>query len=170
MSFNHVFRILVVVAVGVVLAAHGSAAADKEQPACMHCGATCGLVALCECKPGTKKTQKTEYDTTCDPVCVPGCSGFAWPWDRRHCAGCTKGASGCTDDGSDGCGADSCRAWVRQRKKLVKETKDEETVVVERKVVWVCRGCTSGCTAPSRPASTASGWWPAWLRWPRAGP
>jgi hypothetical protein len=170
MSFNHVFRILVVVAVGVVLAAHGSAAADKEQPACMHCGATCGLVAFCECKPGTKKTQKTEYDMTCDPVCVPGCSGFAWPWDRRHCAGCTKGVSGCTDDGSDGCGADSCRAWVRQRKKLVKETKDEEKEVIERKVVWVCRGCTSGCTAPAHPASTASGWWPAWLRWPRAGP
>lgn len=168
MSSNHVFRMLVVVAVGTALAAHGSAAADKERPSCMHCGATCGLVAVCECTPGKKKTQKTEYDTTCDPVCVPGCSGFAWPWSR-HGAGCADRATGCTAGCSTEGDADCCRAWVRQRKKLVKEIKDEEQQVIERKVVWICRSCTVGCAAPSRPAANASGWWPAWLRWPYTG-
>ena len=159
---------LVVVAVGTAVAAHGSAAADKERPSCMHCGATCGLVAACECKPGTKKTQKTEYDTACEPVCVPGCSGFAWPWSR-HGACCADRATGCTAGCSTEGDADCCRAWVRQRKKLVKEAKDEEQQVIERKVVWICRSCTVGCTAPSRPAANASGWWPAWLRWPYTG-
>ncbi|MFM8985864.1 MAG: hypothetical protein ACKONH_07380, partial [Planctomycetia bacterium] len=62
--------------------------AERERPACMHCGATCGLVPVCVCKPGTRKIQKTEYETTCDPVCVPCCSGPPWKCQRR--------ASGCT--------------------------------------------------------------------------
>jgi hypothetical protein len=38
---------------------------DKEKekdkpPACMHCGATCGLEAVCVCECGTKKKPKTE--------------------------------------------------------------------------------------------------------------
>lgn len=146
----------------------GDSKKEEPRPACMHCGATCGLVAVCECKPGTKKTQQTEYDTTSDPICVPGCSGFAWPWDRRHGVGCADRVSGCTAACTAGCGADCCRAWVRQRKKLVKETKDEDKQVIERKVVWVCRGCASGCTGPG-PAAKSAGWWPAWLRWPHAG-
>ena len=50
----------------VVLLACGAAdkdkAADKkdasqkaEKPACMHCGATCGLAPICVCEQGTKK-------------------------------------------------------------------------------------------------------------------
>jgi hypothetical protein len=178
-------RPLAVIAVLVVVICHGPAPADtgkgadkakaqgksegKERPACVHCGATCGLVAFCECKPGTKKTQKTEYDTTCDPVCVPGCSGPPWPWRHRPAAGCTGCASGCTE-----CAGDCCNAWVRQRKKLVKETKDEEKAVVERKVVWVCRGCdggpSAGCTGGSGAGAGKAGWWPTWLCWPYAKP
>jgi hypothetical protein len=36
---------------------------DKDKPpACMHCGATCGLEAVCVCECGTKKKPKTEYE------------------------------------------------------------------------------------------------------------
>jgi hypothetical protein len=61
-----------------------------------------------------------------------------------------------------------------QRKKLVKETKDEEKAVVERKVVWVCRGCDGGpsvgCTGGSGAGAGKAGWWPTWLCWPYAKP
>ena len=81
----------------------GAEKADKERPACMHCGATCGLVAVCVCKPGTKKIPKTEYEAKCDPLCVPCCGGPPRPWGgHRRAAGCT------------GCEAECHDAWVRQ--------------------------------------------------------
>ena len=128
---------------------------EKEKPpACMHCGATCGLEAMCVCECGTKKKPKTEYDAKCDPICVPRCSGLPWPFSRcRHGGGCTD------------CPADACRAWVRQRKTLVKETKDEEVSVIERKVKYVCCRCAgrgkTGCCG-GKPAEHA-GWWSQWL-------
>lgn len=130
---------------------------DKEKPpACMHCGATCGLEAVCVCESGTKKKPKTEYEAKCDPICVPRCSGLPWPFSRcRHGGGCTE------------CPSDACRARVRQRKTLVKETKDEEVSVVERKVKYICCRCAgcgkTGCCG-DKPAG-AGGWWPQWLRW-----
>jgi hypothetical protein len=135
---------------------------EAERPACMHCGATCGLVAVCVCKPGTRKTPKTEYEAKSDPLCVPCCSGPPWPWGgHRRAVGCT----GCT-----GCETECQDAWVRQRKKLVKETKDEEKPTLERKVAWLCRGCGSdrpvSCTGGSDAAPRRAGWWPSWLPHP----
>ena len=130
---------------------------EKEKPpVCMHCGATCGLEAVCVCECGTKKKPKTEYEAKCDPICVPRCSGLPWPFSHcRHGSGCTE------------CPSDTCRAWVRQRKTLVKETKDEEVSVIDRKVKYVCCRCASrgktGCCG-AEPAEPG-GWWPHWLQW-----
>lgn len=131
----------------------------EERPACMHCGATCGLVAVCVCKPGTRITPRTEYEAKPDPICVPCCGGPPWPWGgHRRAAGCT------------GCEVECHDAWVRQRKKLVKETKDEEQPRLERKVAWVCRGCGPGdpvtCTGGGDVAPRRASWWPAWLPHP----
>ena len=131
---------------------------EEERPACMHCGATCGLVAVCVCKPGTKKIPKTEYEAKCDPLCVPCCGGPPRPWGgHRRAAGCT------------GCEAECHDAWVRQRKKLVVEKEDEEQPTIERQVAWVCRGCAHGapvsCTGGAV-AAPRSGWWPSWLPHP----
>ena len=128
----------------------------EEPPKCMHCGAKCGLEAVCVCECGTKKKPKTEYEAKCDPICVPRCSGLPWPFSRcRHGGGCTD------------CQSDACRAWVRHRKPLVKETKDEEVSVIERKVKYVCCRCTAtgktGCCG-GEPAEHG-GLWPHWLRW-----
>ena len=131
----------------------------EQRPACMHCGATCGLVAVCVCKPGTKKIPKTEYEAKSDPLCVPCCGGPPWPWGRK----CTAGS--CT-----GCEAECHDAWVRQRKKLVVETKDEEKPAIERQVAWVCRGCARGapvsCTGCGDAAPGRASWWPSWLPHP----
>lgn len=125
----------------------------EKPPACMHCGATCCLEAVCVCKQGKKKKPVTEYETKCEPICVARWSGP--PWARRP--------AGCTD-----CPPDSCRCpgWVRNRKTLVKEIRDEEVDTVDRSVGYVCATCAGrgpvGCcdAAPAKP----SGWWPAW--WP----
>lgn len=132
---------------------------EDERPACMHCGATCGLVAVCVCKPGTRKTAKTEYEAKSDPICVPCCGGPPWPWGgHRRAAGCT------------GCEAECHDAWVRQRKKLVKEKKDEEQPTIERQVAWVCRGCGPdspvSCTGCGDAAPRRASWWPSWLPHP----
>lgn len=131
--------------------------AERERPACMHCGATCGLVPMCICTPGTRKVQKTEYETICDPVCVPCCSGPPWK--------CHHGVTNCT-----ACEAECPAAWVRQRKKLIVEKKDEEKPAIERKVVWVCRGCDAGtpvgCTGGGDASPRRSSWWPSWLPHP----
>jgi len=135
---------------------------EEERPACMHCGATCGLVAVCVCKPGTRKTPKTEYEAESDPICVPCCSGPPWPWSgHRRAAGCTE---------CERCDTECQDAWVRQRKKLVKETKDEEKPAIERKVAWVCRGCETAepvsCTGGGKAAPPRGRWWPTWLPHP----
>ena len=128
---------------------------DKEEPPkCMHCGARCGLEAVCVCECGTKKKPKTEYEAKCDPICVPRCSGLPWPFSRcRHGGGCTD------------CPSDACRAWVRHRKTLVKETTDEEVSVIERKVKHVCCRCSAtgktGCCDGE--SAEHGGWWPHWL-------
>jgi hypothetical protein len=126
----------------------------EDPPKCMHCGARCGLEAVCVCECGTKKKPKTEYETKCDPICVPRCSGLPWPFSRcRHGGGCTD------------CQSDACRAWVRHRKTLVKETKDEDVSVIERKVKYLCCQCSAngktGCCS-GEPAEHG-GWWPHWL-------
>ncbi len=126
----------------------------EDPPKCMHCGARCGLEAVCVCECGTRKKPKTEYEAKRDPICVPRCSGLPWPFSRcRH-------GSGCID-----CQSDACRAWVRHRKTLVKETKDEEVSVIERKVKYVCCQCSAtgktGCCG-DEPAEHG-GWWPRWL-------
>ncbi len=131
--------------------------AERERPACMHCGATCGLVPVCVCTPGTRKVPKTEYETICDPLCVPCCSGPPWK--------CHHGITSCT-----ACAAECPDAWVRQRKKLVVEKKDEEKPAIERKVAWVCRGCDAGtpvgCTGGGDASSRRASWWPSWLPHP----
>ena len=154
--------VAVLVAGSVVLAAYGrgvSAAdtAKEKSPACMHCGATCCLEAVCVCKQGKKKKPVTEYETKCEPICVARCSGP--PWARRP-AGCTE------------CPPDQCRCpgWVRTRKTLVKETRDEEVDTLERSVGYVCatcagRGPLSCCdAAPAKPSGWWQAWWPVFLR------
>jgi hypothetical protein len=128
----------------------------EESPKCMHCGGRCGLEAVCVCECGKKKNPKTEYEAKCDPICVPRCSGLPWPFSRcRHGGGCTD------------CQSDACRAWVRHRKTLVKETEDEEVSVIERKVKYVCCECSAtgrtGCCGGE--AAEHGGCWPHWLRW-----
>jgi hypothetical protein len=123
----------------------------EESPTCMHCGSRCGLEAVCVCECGTNKKPKIEYEAKCDPICVPRCSGLPWPFSRcRHGGGCTD------------CQSDACRAWVRHRKTLVKETRDEEVSVIERKVKYVCCQCSAtGKTGCCGGEPTRHGrWWP----------
>jgi hypothetical protein len=133
--------------------AAGNAESPAKRPACMHCGATCGLEAICVCKPGTTKKPVTEYETKCDPICVAGCSGP--PWARHR--------TGCTDCPPERC---RCPGWVRDRKTLVKETKDEDVCVVERSVAYVCAGCSgtgrAGCCDAARSSGHQGRWWSAW--------
>ena len=135
--------------------AAGKADDSAKRPACMHCGATCGLEAICVCMPGTKKKPVTEYETKCDPICVARCSGP--PWARHR--------TGCTDCPPEQC---RCPGWVRDRKTLVKETKDEEVATVERSVAYVCAGCSgtgrAGCCDAAWSTSQHGGWLSAW--WP----
>jgi hypothetical protein len=133
-------------------------AADKkkeETPACLRCGATCDLVPTCVCEPGTKKQPKVEFETTCEPICIPACGGWPWPFgghgDRVGCVSCCR----------EPC---DCASRVRYRKKLQQETVDEEVPVVTRKVAYLC-GC---CAGKQREA-----WWSRSFRgltwwWPRA--
>jgi hypothetical protein len=130
-----------IVIAGIMLAqAAGFAVAGDnpktKTPTCVRCGATCGLREICVCESSTKKKPKTEYTVTCDPICVPRWSGFSWPFAR-----CLHGG-GCTD-----CQPDPCRAWVRYRKKLIPETKDEDVAVIERRVESICVSC-AGCGKP----------------------
>ena len=63
------------VAADAVAATGQEKAKPKERsPACIHCGATCRLEAVCVCECGVKKKPKTEYEAPCDPICVPRCS------------------------------------------------------------------------------------------------
>ena len=136
---------------------------DKDAaPACMHCGATCGLRPVCVCKPGTKKQPRIEFDTKCEPICIPGCGGF--PWLLRH-RGAPAGCTSCCD------ARDCCPGTMRYCNRLQKETVDEEKAVIERKVAYVCRPCQGGGTigcCGSEPPRPQRAWWPSlpWW-WPR---
>jgi len=136
-------RFLIVIA-GIMLAqtAGFAVAADgpKTQPsACVCCGATCGLREICVCECSTKKKPKTEYTVTCDPICVPRCGSWPWPWSLARCLH----IGGCAD-----CQPAPCRASVRYPKKLIPKTTDEDVAVIERKVESICGSC-AGCGKPS---------------------
>ena len=154
--------------------APGKAKGDQEQsakktatadttPACMHCGATCGLAPICVCEPGTKKQPKVEFDVECEPICIAGCSSRPWP------LGNCGSRVGCTNGCEDRC---RCPSRVRSRKQLKKETVDEDVPTIKRKVAYVCDCCAGrcagrctggGCTVVPclRPSSwwTRLGWW-----------
>lgn len=138
-------------------------AADKDEkdrpPACMHCGATCGLVPICVCEPGTKKKPNVEFDVTCEPICVAGCGSTPWPFGRGH------DRVGCTSCCAEPC---QCRGWVRNCKKLKSETTDEEVPTIKRKVAYVCgccaRGPTVGCCGGGR-VERAPSWWACFAAW-----
>lgn len=139
-----------------------TAKADTN-PACMHCGATCGLAAICVCEPGTKKQPKVEFDVECEPICIAGCGSMPWPLGKCGIrVGCTHG---CQDPCLDPC---RCPTWVRNRKRLKKETVDEDVPTINRKVAYVCDCCAGRCTSSCssvvpcpRPSSwwTRLGWW-----------
>ena len=143
--------------------APGKAKGDQEQsakkaakadttPACMHCGATCGLTAICVCEPGTKKQPKVEFDVECEPICIAGCGSRPWPWGKcGNRGGCTNGCQ------------DRCRgpSWVLSRKQLKKETVEEDVPTIKRKVAYVCDWCAGRCTggAAVGPCPRLSSWW-----------
>lgn len=135
--------------------------ADKAPaPACMVCGATCGLTPICVCKPGTKKQPKVEFSTECEPFCVPGCSSRPWPFGSHHAA-----RGGCTSCCDEPC---RCPGRVRSRKKLTKETVDKEVPVIDRSVGYLCCGCAgerpTSCSEPPAPRQPA-GWWTRLWPW-----
>jgi hypothetical protein len=133
---------------------------EDEKPACMHCGATCGLTPICVCEPGTKKQPKVEFDVKCEPICVAGCSSKPWPFGRCH-----DERVGCTNCCEEPC---RCPGWVRNVKQLKKETTDEEVATIKRKVAYICDCCAGRCTAgccevTPRPRPTS--WWTRLAWW-----
>lgn len=133
----------------------GAAEGATARPACRVCGATCRLTPVCVCEPGTKKKSVVEFEVDCDRICVPRCGGLPWPFSRKNSTACV----GCTE------GCETCRGWIRTRRTLSKETRDEELSIVKRKVEYVCDACGTqpGCCGTAAPPRS---WWPAWLpRW-----
>ena len=129
-----------------------TAKADKT-PACMHCGATCGLTAICVCEPGTKKQPKVEFDVECEPICIAGCGSRPWPLGK--CGNRVDCTNGCEDR----C---RCPSLVRSRKQLKKETVDEDVPTIKRKVAYVCDCCAGRCTdggCAVVPCPRLSSWW-----------
>jgi hypothetical protein len=120
---------------------------DSGPPACMHCGATCGLTAICVCEPGTKKKTRIEFASRREPVCIPGCGG---PEQRV----------GCTDCDAEPC---ACPGRVRLCNRLLAETVTEEVPAVVRKVRYVCRCCEATCGG--RPRHEPCWHWTTLLRW-----
>lgn len=122
-------------------------------PACRHCGATCGLAAICVCEPSTKKQPKVEFDVECEPICIAGCGSRPWPWGKcGNRVGCTNGCQ-------DRC---RCPSWVRSRKQLKKETVEEDVPTIKRKVAYVCDGCAGRCTGGGGavgPCRRLASWW-----------
>jgi hypothetical protein len=132
---------------------------EDEKPACMHCGATCGLEPICVCEPGTKKQPKVEFDVKCEPICVAGCSSKPWPFGRCH------ERVSCTSCCEEPC---RCPGWVRNCKKLKKETTDEEVPTIKRKVAYICACCSGECTAgccEMTPRPRPTSWWTRLTWW-----
>lgn len=155
--------LVVALLTAVALLACGAAAKKEpdKPPACMHCGATCGLEPICVCEPATKKRQKKEYATETEPVCVAGCGSKPWPFGRDHeRAGCT----GCCDEPC------RCPGRVRACKRLRTETAHEEVATIERRVAYVCGPCAGkdpvGC-CDDAPAHRTQDWWTRLLNWCR---
>ena len=136
---------------------------EEGKPACMHCGATCGLEPVCVCEPGTKKRPKTEFDATCEPLCVAGCT--TKPWFLAWC----HGREACTSCCEEPC---ECPSRVRWCRRLKRDTVEEEVPTVVRKVKYVCRccsgTCSDGCCGANRRRQPLPAWWTnlTWW-WPR---
>jgi hypothetical protein len=136
---------------------------EEGKPACMHCGATCGLAPVCVCEPGTKKRPKTEFDATCEPLCVAGCT------TKPRFLGWCHGRETCTSCCAEPC---ECPSRVRWCKRLKRETVDEEVPTIVRKVKYVCRccsgTCSAGCCGADRWCRPLPAWWTnlTWW-WPR---
>jgi hypothetical protein len=145
-------RKLAMVTLATVVACAG-AVSKADTPACMHCGATCGLSPICVCEPGTKKTPRVEYDVTCEPLCIPACSHQHWPFgDHAKRASCTS----CCQEPCE------CESRVRFCKKIKKETVDEDVAIVERTVKYVCDCCTGRCRGGccgTKPRPQPPAWW-----------
>lgn len=152
-----------IVSVVVLLACGAADKAKDEPPACMQCGATCGLVPICVCEPGTKKRPKNEFETTCEPICLPRCGRFPWlsggPGPRVGCTSCCE----------EPC---RCPSRVRFCKKLKKETVDEEVPVMNRKVAYLCGTCSghhrARCCGVDSPQQRVTWWSSLTWWWPRA--
>ena len=139
------------------LAAALAVGAAATPPACVRCGATCDLEPICVCSPGTKKVPKTEYDVACEPICVAACGSTPWSRGlRTPAAGCS-----CVDVPCD------CPGRVREVKRLRKQTVEEETCVVERRVEYLCSACSGrtavGCCGGKE--SRVSTWWARLTDW-----
>ena len=137
------------------------ATAGDEKPACMRCGATCGLEPVCVCEPGTKNRPKAEFEVECAPVFIAGCGT---PFGRR--TGCTEGrasvAGGCTTCGPEAC---ECRGRIRFVKKLERKNVDEEVPTVVRKVKYLCDCCAGRCAAGCCGPAPRPSWWSRLLPW-----
>lgn len=126
-------------------------AGDSGPPACLHCGATCGLTPICVCERGTKKKTRIEFESRCEPVCIAGCGGPG----SRVC---------CTDCDAEPC---ACPGRVRVCNRLRANTVTEEVPAVVRKVRYVCRCCAATCDgSPWHEThwhwTTLLRWWPGW--------
>ena len=138
--------------------------AGDEKPACMRCGATCGLEPVCVCEPGTKKRPRAEFEVECAPICITGCGNPFGP--RTTCTGgCASVAGGCTTCGPEAC---ECRGRIRVVKKLERKNVDEEVPTVVRKVKYLCDccagRCAAGCCGPA-PRHRSASWWGRLLPW-----
>ena len=135
-------------------------AEPEEIPACIQCGATCGLIPICRCEPATRKKPRTIYESKCELVCEPGVGLFG----HHH----LNKPDGCT-----ACGPACGPSRICQKKTLIKTVKEEEVCHIKREVGYICRccagecrGCDSpGCTKPqSRRRPPLLDWRPfAWL-------
>lgn len=127
-------------------------------PACLRCGATCGLEPICVCSSGTKKKPHAEYEVECERFCVAGCSSAPWPFGRRAAVECTS----CAEESCD------CPGRVRTKKLLRKTMVDEEICVVERSVAYLCGSCSgrgSASCCDTRPAERRPSWWSKLTPW-----
>ncbi len=138
-----------------------TSSAEADLPACIQCGATCGLIPFCRCEPVIRKKPKTIYESKCELVCEPAV-GLLHHHRQKHQHG------GCSD-----CGPACGPSRIRKKKTLIKTVKEEDVCHVKREVGYICRCCAgqcSGCdaagcsTPPAGQRPTLADWRPfAWL-------